>query len=259
MPLSSMNRNLKSFYLILFSLFISFLYLPFAFGKMSADRNMGEKKVTNSAKDTAFFEGSYRSSVYDSLKLDVAGLSRQAFDFARNGWEKLKSQGKLLNESVITIVDFSQPSTHKRLYVLDMDNYRVLYNTLVAHGRNSGKANATLFSNKMSSYKSSPGFYITGNTYNGSNGYSLRLNGIEKGINDNALSRAIVMHGADYVNESYIASQGYIGRSQGCPAVPVKNGKTIISTLKKGSMLYIYRPDQKYLARSVMLADGVNG
>lgn len=249
-----MNRNLKSFYLILSSLFISLLHLPFAFGKSAAERRVKEKNAV-----LASVNAGNHKSVYDSLKLDLAGLSRQAFDFAKSGWEKLKDQGRLLNQSVIGIVDFSQPSSQKRLYVLDMNNYKVLYNTLVAHGRNSGKETATYFSNRTSSYKSSPGFYITGDTYNGSNGYSLRLDGIEKGINDNALSRAIVIHGANYVNESYIASRGYIGRSQGCPAVPLKNAKAIINTLKNGACLYIYAPDQKYLSHSSMLADTVNG
>ena len=105
--------------------------------------------------------------MYDSLHLDLAGLSQQAFDYAIKGYEKLISQGKLLNQSIIAIVDFSQPSTQKRLYVLDMKNYKVLFNTLVAHGRNSGKEWATYFSNKPSSFKSSPGFYITGQTYIG--------------------------------------------------------------------------------------------
>lgn len=249
-----MNRNLKSFYLILSSLFISLLHLPFAFGKSATERRVKERNAV-----LASVNAGNPKSVYDSLKLDLAGLSRQAFDYAKNGWEKLKNQRRLLNQSVIAIVDFSQPSSQKRLYVLDMNNYKVLYNTLVAHGKNSGKANATYFSNRTSSNKSSPGFYITGNTYNGSNGYSLRLDGIEKGINDNALSRAIVMHGADYVNESYIASRGYIGRSQGCPAVPLKNAKAIINTLKNGACLYIYAPDQKYLSHSPMLANTVNG
>ena len=143
-----MNRNLKSFYLILSSLFISLLHLPFAFGKSSARE---KNAVLASVHDFALTEGSYKS-VYDSLKLDLTGLSRQAFDYAKNGWEKLKSQGKLLNQSVIAIVDFSQPSSQKRLYVLDMNNYKVLYNTLVAHGRNSGRETASYFSNKPSSY-----------------------------------------------------------------------------------------------------------
>jgi hypothetical protein len=153
----------------------------------------------------------------------------------------------------MAIVDFSQPSSHRRLYILDMKNYKVLFNTLVAHGRNSGKEWASSFSNKPSSYKSSPGFYITGDTYIGSNGFSLRLNGIEKGINDKAFARAIVMHGADYVSESYIAAQGYIGRSQGCPAVPAEEVYPIINTIKNGTCLFVYVPDKHYVSRSPLL------
>lgn len=232
---------------------ISLLYLPFVFA-----RPVENKSVNLSKNDRAVESGIAApagKSLYDSLQLDYTGLSRQAFEYATKGWEKLRNQGQLTRQSVITIVDFSQPSNKKRLYILDMANYKVLFNTLVAHGRNSGKKWATNFSNQLSSYKSSPGFYITGQTYTGSNGYSLKLTGIEKGINDKAIQRAIVMHGAGYVNESYIASRGFIGRSQGCPAVPLKDAKKIINTIKDGTCLYIYAPSQNYLSRSVMLND----
>jgi hypothetical protein len=243
-----MKKHLKNLCIIAVSLFISVLHL--SFGNKDAFRAANLVATnTDSVKHIAFGK-----SVYDSLQLDLSGLSREAFDNAKKGWEKLSAEGKLHNQSVIAIVDFSQPSTNKRLYVLDMENYKVLFNTLVAHGKNSGKEWATYFSNKLSSYKSSPGFYITGETYTGSNGYSLKLTGIENGINDKAMQRAIVMHGADYVNESLIA-RGYIGRSQGCPAVPVKDAKNIINTLKDGSCLYIHVPDQHYLTRSAMLKD----
>jgi hypothetical protein len=134
---------------------------------------------------------------------------------------------------------------------LDMNNYKMIFNTLVAHGRNSGKEWASSFSNRNASYKSSPGFYVTGETYNGGNGYSLKLSGVEKGINDNASKRAIVMHGADYVNEALIDAQGYIGRSQGCPAVPREQAAEIINTLKEGACLFVYTPS--YVKRSVLL------
>ncbi|HKO79042.1 MAG TPA: murein L,D-transpeptidase catalytic domain family protein [Chitinophagaceae bacterium] len=248
-----MKEPLKTLSLISISLFISLLHLSFG-NKHSDAASLAMKGVMGSAKHIASGK-----SVYDSLQLNLSGLSREAFDNAKKGWEKLSGEGKLNNQSVIAIVDFSQPSTKKRLYVLDMENYKVLFNTLVAHGRNSGKEWAKSFSNKLSSFKSSPGFYITGQTYTGSNGYSLKLTGIENGINDKAMQRAIVMHGADYVNESFIASRGYIGRSQGCPAVPLKDAKSIINTLKDGSCLYIYVPDQKYLSRSVMLNDSITG
>jgi len=187
------------------------------------------------------------------LHLDLSGLSRQAFVYAKKGWQKLVEQGRLVNDSVMAIVDFSQPSDHKRLYVLDMKNYKVLFNTLVAHGRNSGKERASSFSNRAGSYKSSPGFYITHDTYTGGNGYSLRLEGIEKGINDKAYNRAIVMHGASYVDESYIARQGFIGRSEGCPAIPVKAAGEIIDVMKNGACLFVYTPAKNYALRSAIL------
>lgn len=192
-------------------------------------------------------------SVYDSLHLDAAGLSREAFEYARKGWEKLMQQGRLNNTSVLAIADFSQPSSNKRLYILDLKEYKVLFQTLVAHGKNSGKELATSFSNKPSSNKSSPGFYITGETYTGKNGYSLKLQGLERGINDNAYNRAIVIHGASYVNQAYVENQGYIGRSQGCPAVPKKEARPIINTLRDNSCFFIYEPGDFYSTHSTIL------
>jgi len=252
-----MKKTVKGIYLLISSLIISLLHFPFAFAKTGSANKLFYRSAistTHTLSDSSTYIPSVKS-VYDSLQLDLAGLSRQAFDYAVRGYEKLVTQGKLVNQSIIAIVDFSQPSSQKRLYVLDVKNFKVLFNTMVAHGRNSGKQWATYFSNQLSSYKSSPGFYITGQTYSGSNGYSLKLNGIENGINDKAMKRAIVMHGADYVNESYIATQGYIGRSQGCPAVPLKDARNIINTIRDGACLYIYTSDQHYFSRSAMLSD----
>jgi len=192
-------------------------------------------------------------SVYDSLRLDSMGLSRQAFEYAQKGWNRLFKEGRLNNPDIIAIADFSQPSSNKRLYILDLRQYKILFHTLVAHGRNSGKELATSFSNLPSSHKSSAGFYITGETYSGRHGYSLKLKGVEKGINDNAYNRSIVVHGANYVDESYISSQGYIGRSQGCPAVPEKEAQPIINTIKDNTCFFIYEPGKAYLGRSTML------
>ncbi len=246
-----MKKKLKSFYLIVSSLFICLLHLPFAFGKKTVIRNFPaplEKKLNKSVDSVSLITSFH--SVYDSLHLAASGLNKKAFELARNGFFKMLKQGKVENDSVISIVDFSQPSNNKRFYVVDVKNYKVLFNTLVSHGRNSGKLWAQSFSNKPSSYKSSLGFYITGKPYNGSNGYSLKLSGVENGFNSNALRRAIVMHGAEYVNESYIQEQGYIGRSQGCPAVPVREAAEIINTIKDGSCLFIYSPDKNYSTRS---------
>lgn len=246
----NMNKPLKSLSLLFICLGISLLHLSFG-NKSVAEKQVAENALLDSAK---LLPG---ISIYDSLLLDQSGLSRDAFESAKKGWEKLRSQGKLANESLITIVDFTQSSNNKRLYILDMENYKVLFNTLVAHGRNTGKEWATNFSNRLSSNKSSPGFYVTGQTYMGSNGYSLKLDGMENGINDKALERAIVMHGADYVDESYISSRGFIGRSHGCPAVPAKEAKSIINTIKGGTCLYIHVPDQKYLSHSALLKDSL--
>ncbi|MBO9658621.1 MAG: murein L,D-transpeptidase catalytic domain family protein [Chitinophagaceae bacterium] len=246
-----MKNKLKGIYLLLSSIVIALLHLPFAFGK----NVFGAKTFAAFAppNNDSLGNGTPMMSVYDSLHLEAIGLSRQAFDYAQKGWNKLFNEGKLGNDSILAIADFSQPSSQKRLYILDLKEYKVLFNTLVAHGRNSGKEIATSFSNSNSSYKSSPGFYVTGETYNGKHGYSLKLNGVEKGINDNAYSRAIVVHGANYVDESYIANQGYIGRSQGCPAVPEKEAQPIINTIKNNTCFFIYEPGRNYSSRSAML------
>jgi len=191
--------------------------------------------------------------LYDSLRLGSLGLGRQVFDYAMKGFNYMKGMGTLANEQVISIVDFSKPSSEKRLFILDLKNYKVLFNTYVAHGMNSGQAIAKQFSNKPESYMSSLGFYETMGTYNGGNGYSLRLQGLERGINDNANRRDIVIHGADYVNENMIHARGYIGRSFGCPAVPQSLHKSIIDKIKNGTCLFIFSPDKMYLSKSGIL------
>ncbi len=192
-------------------------------------------------------------NLYHFLGLDSLGLGQKAYELAVHGWEKLKENGQISRTSIMTIADFSQPSAQKRLYVIDMESGKLLYNTYVAHGRNSGRELATNYSNRPSSYQSSPGFYRTEDSYYGSNGYSLRLEGLEKGINDNADRRAIVVHGAPYVNENFIRQQGYIGRSQGCPAIPVELARPIINTIKGGSCLFIYAPVPTYAQRSRLI------
>ncbi len=190
--------------------------------------------------------------IYDSLDLESIGLSRNVFELALKGMEKLQRAGKL-QYNILSIADFSKPSTDKRLYVIDLDQASLLFHTWVAHGRNSGEEMARSFSNKPRSKKSSLGFYITGQTYFGSNGFSLKLEGMENGINNNARQRAIVIHGADYVNERYIQSQGYIGRSQGCPAVMSSVSGPLINTIKEGTCLFIYHPTSTYTSRSSFL------
>lgn len=196
---------------------------------------------------------SSKLALFASLKLDSLGLSKEAFNYALSGMEKLEKEGKLKNPDLLTIADFSQPSSKKRLFVIDLKNETVLFNTFVSHGRNSGAAVATAFSNAPESFKSSLGFYVTGDTYKGQHGYSLRLEGEEEGINDNAMSRGIVMHSAKYVSEQIAKLQGYVGRSLGCPAIPEKVHKQIIEVIKNGSCLFLYSPDKSYMANSKML------
>ncbi len=191
--------------------------------------------------------------LYEDLQLGEMGLNQQAFDYAVDGFEQLKASDKLKNDKVLTIVDFTRPSTVKRLFVLDVENGRLLYNTYVAHGQGTGKTYAERFSNVPESHQSSLGFYITTSTYNGGNGFSLKLNGIEYGINNLAESRAVVMHGADYVSESFIKNHGYLGRSYGCPALPQALTKPIINKIKDGSCLFIYSNDKQYIKRSKLL------
>jgi hypothetical protein len=200
-----------------------------------------EKAILNSAE------------LFDKWNLDAAGLSKGAFQMATKGFTRLVDKHLLSNRSLLTIIDFSKPSTQKRLYVLNMVTGKVLFNSLVAHGRNSGCNFAKAFSNKQASYKSSLGFYVTLDAYNGSNGYSLKLKGFEKGINDNAYSRAIVLHGADYVSETFVRRNGYLGRSEGCPAVPKELSKNIIDVIKGGSCMFLYYPSKQYCGRSKIL------
>lgn len=157
------------------------------------------------------------------------------------------------NKDVVTLIDFTKPSTEKRLFVLDMKNKKVLISSLVSHGRNSGDNYAVSFSNVNGSHKSSLGFYETENTYNGKNGYSLILNGLEKGINDKAKERAIVIHGADYCEPSVIKSSGRLGRSFGCPALPRAINKKVIDAIKGGTLLFIYAKDKSYVMKSPVL------
>jgi len=191
--------------------------------------------------------------IYDSLQLNSLGLSKQAFIEGLKGYNILLARGKLNNDNILSIVDFSLPSTQKRLFVIDLENYKLLFNTYVAHGRNSGKEYANRFSNSPRSHMSSLGFYVTLNTYYGDNGLSLRLEGEEKGINDNAEKRAIVIHPADYVSENTVKSLGYLGRSYGCPAIPQKVAAPIIKTIKDGSCFFVYSDNQKYISRSPLL------
>lgn len=194
------------------------------------------------------------NDTYSLLHLDTLRLSRDAYELAVKGFEKLLAEGKLSNDSVLTIIDFSQSSNTKRLFVIDMNHKVLLYNTYVAHGRNSGEEFAGKFSNKYGSLMSSLGFYITRSIKESPTvGLSLVLMGIEKGFNDQAVERQIIMHGAWYATESFIRYQGRLGRSYGCPSIPADMIKPVAETIKDGSCLFIYSPDNDYLSKSKIL------
>jgi hypothetical protein len=190
---------------------------------------------------------------YDSLQLDEFGLSKSAMEYAIKGYEKLREEGYLANPDVITICDFSLSSRKKRLFLIDLKNYKLILNTYVAHGRKSGGEFASRFSNRPNSHQSSLGFYVTESTYFGSHGLALKIEGVDKGFNDRAEQRNIVVHGSAYVGERFIQSNPFMGRSFGCPAIPKKLTETIISTIKNGSCFFIYHPTKKYIAESKIL------
>jgi hypothetical protein len=191
--------------------------------------------------------------LYDQLELKDAGLSKKAFQYAFTGYTYLLSHHLLNNENIITVCDFSQSSKNKRLYIIDLEEKSLLINTYVAHGRKTGGEYARSFSNRLNSHKSSLGFYITEQQYFGENGISLKLHGLEKGFNDKADRRGIVIHGSDYVGADFLNWNQFNGRSFGCPAVPSNEIEEIIQTIKDGSCLFIYYPTKKYLIKSKIL------
>lgn len=193
------------------------------------------------------------SDVYTSMDLEKKGLSKNAFELALKGYNNLIQKRLVRNKNIITVIDFSKPSDQKRLYVIDIKRKKLMFQSLVAHGRNSGLEYATSFSNENDSHKSSLGFYVTLNTYSGECGYALKLKGCERGFNDHAYERAIVIHGSEYVTENFLHSNGFLGRSWGCPALPEKISKKIIDVIKNGSCLFLYHPTKKYLLTSTLL------
>ena len=190
--------------------------------------------------------------LYKSLRLVQAGLSEETYKYAVKGYENLKLGNSLKDTQYLSIVDFSQSSRNKRFYLFDFKTHRLIKNTFVAHGKNSGADIATSFSNTPGSEQSSIGFYVTKGTYIGKNGLSLKMAGLEENFNDNAEKRAIVVHGADYVNQNR-AQAAYMGRSQGCPALPKPESREIIELIKEGSPIFVYAASADYLQSSKLL------
>ena len=185
-------------------------------------------------------------NLYDEMDLQDAGLRFEVFDKALVGYYNLKHEGKLSDKPVITVVDFTKSSREKRLWVIDLQKKEVLHNTYVAHGRNSGEEFAQNFSNENESFMSSIGFYVTEGTYFGKHGLSLKLNGMDEEFNTNAMDRCIVMHGAEYASEEFIAQTGRLGRSLGCPALPMDEHEEIINDVVGKTALYVHAANDKY-------------
>ena len=183
----------------------------------------------------------------------VGDIDARVFETALKAAANAIERGDVTDPGTLTVIDFSQPSTKRRMWVYDLRARTLLFDELVSHGRGSGLANATEFSNVPESNRSSLGLYRTAETYIGKHGYSLRIDGLEPGINDRARERAIVIHAADYVNEKSARAQGYLGRSLGCPALRPEVARQVIDTVKGGGLIFAYYPDPHWLRTSKYL------
>lgn len=218
------------------------MYFSNAQTGLSKERQLALKKAELNIKE-----------LYNELNAAQYDLSFTAFRHAYIGYQTMKKQHRLNNKELFSIIDFTKDCNSKRFYTIDLEKMKIVYYTYVAHGKKSGERMATSFSDAVESNKSSIGFYITGNTYNGGNGYSLMLHGDEKGYNSNLAKRSVVVHAADYANEDYIARNGRMGRSLGCPALPENIYKQVIETIKEKTMIFAYYNDAKYLKTSKYL------
>lgn len=218
------------------------MYFSNAQTGLSKERQLALKKAELNIKE-----------LYNELNAAQYTLSFTAFRYAYIGYQTMKKQHRLNNKELFSIIDFTKDCNSKRFYTIDLEKMKIVYYTYVAHGKKSGERMATSFSDAVESNKSSIGFYITGNTYNGGNGYSLILHGDEKGYNSNLAKRSVVVHAADYANEDYIARNGRMGRSLGCPALPENIYKQVIETIKEKTMIFAYYNDAKYLKTSKYL------
>jgi len=235
--------------------FIPFLLFIFTIPSnlLSAKNTLKEKEI-NSLKDlTSNTTNDKIHSMYLNGHWEGKGLREDIFRIGFEGFQKLDNAKLLSTDSILSIIDFTKPSNEKRLYVIDLKSGKLLYHSVVAHGKNTGEKYAKTFSNKLNSHMSSIGFYLTKKTYTGGNGYSLQLEGLEKGFNDNAMKRAVVVHGADYAEESIINTKGYLGRSYGCPALPKEISRQVIDKIKYGNIVFAYYPDENYLKHSSIL------
>lgn len=230
---------------MIYSIFPAMLFALLSFSNAVGTSPKDKEQKSVIASNIELTEESKINSVYQSLhsnKFDLPEFT--CFNEALKGFYQLKERG-IIKKDILTVIDFSKSANKKRLWVIDLKTNTILYHSLVSHGRNTGEEFATSFSNTNSSNKSSLGFYATAEVYNGKHGMSMRLDGLERGVNDNARARAIVMHGANYCSSSFIKNNTRLGRSLGCPAIPENLKKEIIETIRDKSCLYIYHPSRK--------------
>ncbi len=183
----------------------------------------------------------------------AAGPRAEVLDLALSAAACAERAGEVADPATLTVIDYSLPSTEPRLWVIDLQTRAVLFTEHAAHGRGSGETRAARFSNTPGSNQTSLGLFVTAESYTGQNGYSLRLDGLEPGINDRARERAIVIHGAPYVSESFIKQTGRLGRSLGCPAVRASVARELIDTVKGGHLVFAYANDPAWLRTSAFL------
>lgn len=249
----------KTILLILFSSVFSFFVTrnPAAVEIPSHDSSAAKAAFVSESDGVAMLTGrnfeTHATSLYDEIGLASYQLDYKVFRLGLVGYYSLKKEGALSDKNLLTIIDFEKPSTAKRFYTIDLAKKQVLYHTYVSHGRNTGENMATLFSNTPHSNQSSLGFSVTGETYVGSKGYSLRLDGKESSFNSNVRRRAVVIHAAAYATEDWIRRYGRLGRSQGCPALPPTLSREVIDTIKDKTPIFTYYPDTHYLNTSQYL------
>lgn len=195
---------------------------------------------------------STHKTAVERILAQAPSLEKQALIISIKAYNNALAK-KLTTSPIISIIDYSLPSTSKRLWVINLKTDKVLFHTFAAHGQKTGLVHAKNFSNRLNSHKTSIGFYLTQSTYFGKHGLSLRLKGLDSGFNNHAYQRHIVMHAAAYATESFIKKHGYLGRSWGCPAIPPRQLKPIINTIKNNTLLIAYYPNPQWLATSTLL------
>jgi len=223
----------------------SFLAVAFVASSVFPVAAMAHEEANANASAT-FARENFEGASLGTIESDVLNLALNAASCAVRS-------GAVSNPKTLTVIDYSRPSSQERLWVIDLTTRELLYEELVAHGQGTGGLTATMFSNEPDTHRTSLGLFKTDDTYVGRNGYSLRLDGLDKGINDRARERAIVMHGAPYVSDQYVRANGRLGRSWGCPAIRNDIAKEMIDRVKGGGLVFAYFPDAKWLKSSKYL------